>query len=153
MQAFYQNHQTFHVHCTYGVTVQVYNRVSKSFDKNQLFISSLVSPFSMAVTLFLLMIYYQIADNLVGPIVDSMKYMNNLSFDVLGFCIIESLSDPAKDRTKTDGTSISMWLNNLALFCGFVYKKYNIELTGLLQYVANQLKAKNSLDLLIVKEV
>jgi len=95
----------------------------------------------------------QIADNLVGPIVDSMKYMNNLSFDVLGFCIIESLSDPAKDRTKTDGTSISMWLNNLALFCGFVYKKYNIELTGLLQYVANQLKAKNSLDLLIVKEV
>ena len=52
-----------------------------------------------------------------------------------------------------DGTSISMWLNNLAMFCGAVYKKYNIELTGLLQYVANQLKAKNSLDLLIVKEV
>ncbi len=46
-----------------------------------------------------------------------------------------------------------MWLNNLAMFCGAVYKKYNIELTGLLQYVANQLKAKNSLDLLIVKEV
>ena len=46
-----------------------------------------------------------------------------------------------------------MWLNNLAMFCGSVYKKYNIELTGLLQYVANQLKAKNSLDLLIVKEV
>ena len=52
-----------------------------------------------------------------------------------------------------DGTSISMWLTNLAMFCGCVYKKYNIELTGLLQYVANQLKAKNSLDLLIVKEV
>ena len=46
-----------------------------------------------------------------------------------------------------------MWLTNLAMFCGSVYKKYNIELTGLLQYVANQLKAKNSLDLLIVKEV
>ena len=29
------------------MTVQVYNRVSKSFDNNQLCISSLVSPFSM----------------------------------------------------------------------------------------------------------
>merc|ERR1719468_911185 len=95
----------------------------------------------------------QVADNLISPIVDSMKYMTNLSFDVLGFCIIESLADPERNRTKTDGTSISMWLNNLAMFCGAVYKKYNIELTGLLQYVANQLKAKNSLDLLIVKEV
>ena len=79
--------------------------------------------------------------------------MSNLSFDVLGFCIIESLNDPDKNRTKTDGTSISMWLTNLAVFCGAVFKKYNIELTGLLQYIANQLKAKHSLDLLIVKEV
>jgi len=95
----------------------------------------------------------QVADNLIGPVVDSMKYMTNLSFDVLGFCIIESLNHPDKNRTKTDGTSISMWLGNLAVFCGSVFKKYPIELTGLLQYVANQLKAKHSLDLLIVKEV
>ena len=42
----------------------------------------------------------QVADNLIGPVVDSMKYMTNLSFDVLGFCIIESLNDPDKSRTK-----------------------------------------------------
>ena len=29
-------------------------------------------------------------------------------------------------RTKTDGTSISMWLTSLSMFCGSVYKKYNI---------------------------
>ena len=46
-----------------------------------------------------------------------------------------------------------MWLTALASFCGSVYKKHNIELTGLLQYVANQLKAKHSLDLLIIKEI
>ena len=46
-----------------------------------------------------------------------------------------------------------MWLTALAGFCGSVYKKHNIELTGLLQYVANQLKAKHSLDLLIIKEI
>ena len=85
--------------------------------------------------------------------VDSFKYLTNLSFDMLSYCIIESLNDPGKDRTKTDGTSISVWLTALSLFCGSVYKKYNIELTGLLQYVANQLKAKHSLELLIVKEI
>jgi len=95
----------------------------------------------------------QVADNLIGPVVDSLKYMTNMSFDMLGFCIIENLNDPDKNRTKTDGTSISMWLTNLAVFCGAVFKKYNIELTGLLQYIANQLKAKHSLDLLIIKEV
>ena len=51
---------------------------------------------------FLLMAQFlQVADNLISPIVDSMKYMTNLSFDVLGFCIIESLADPEKNRTKT----------------------------------------------------
>merc|ERR1719347_554172 len=95
----------------------------------------------------------QVYDNLIGPVVDSLKYLTNLSFDVLGYCIIESLNDPSRARTKTDGTSISMWLTALASFCGTVYKKHSIDLTGLLQYVANQLKAKHSLDLLIIKEV
>ena len=95
----------------------------------------------------------QVYDNLIGPVVDSLKYLTNLSFDVLGFCIVEALNDPNRVRTKTDGTSISMWLTALSSFCGSVFKKHNIELTGLLQYVANQLKAKHSLDLLIIKEI
>lgn len=41
----------------------------------------------------------------------------------------------------------------LAVFCGTVFRKYSIELTGLLQYVANQLKAGKSFDLLVLKEV
>ena len=92
-------------------------------------------------------------DNLIGPVVDSLKYLTSLSFDVLGYSIIEALNNPEKDRTKHDGTSISLWLQSLSNFCGAIYKKYNIELTGILQYVANQLKSKRSLDLLILKEV
>ncbi len=82
-----------------------------------------------------------------------MKYLTSLSFDVLGYAIIEALNNPEKDRTKHDGTSISLWLTSLSNFCGAVFKKYNIELTGILQYVANQLKSKKSLDLLILKEI
>jgi THO complex subunit 2 len=41
-----------------------------------------------------------VADNLIGPVVDSLKYLTNLSFDVLGYCIIESLNDPGRERYR-----------------------------------------------------
>uniref|UniRef100_T1GUM3 THO complex subunit 2 n=1 Tax=Megaselia scalaris TaxID=36166 RepID=T1GUM3_MEGSC len=100
-----------------------------------------------------ILLQIQIYDNLIGPVVDSFKYLTNLSFDMLGYCIVESLTKGDRDRFRDDGTSLSMWLQSLASFCGSIYKKYNIELSGLLQYVANQLKSQKSLDLLILKEV
>lgn len=84
----------------------------------------------------------QVYDNLILPVVDSLKYLTNLSYDVLGYCLIESLTNADRNRFKHDSTSISMWLQSLSSFCGAIFKKYNIELTGLLQYVANQLKAQ-----------
>ncbi|XP_066259419.1 THO complex subunit 2 isoform X1 [Euwallacea similis] len=95
----------------------------------------------------------QVYNNLINPVVDSLKYLTNLSYDVLGYCVIENLANADKKRVKHDSTSISMWLQSLSIFSGAVYKKYSIELTGLLQFVANQLKAQKSLDLLILKEV
>ncbi|XP_049826219.1 THO complex subunit 2 isoform X2 [Aethina tumida] len=95
----------------------------------------------------------QVYNNLITPVVDSLKYLTNLSYDVLGFCLIECLANADKKRVKHDSTSISSWLQSLSSFCGAVFKKYVIELSGLLQYVANQLKSQKSLDLLILKEV
>ncbi|XP_044748967.1 THO complex subunit 2 isoform X1 [Coccinella septempunctata] len=95
----------------------------------------------------------QVYNNLIHPVVDSLKYLTSLSYDVLGYCLIECLANADKKRVKHDSTSISTWLQSLSSFCGAIYKKYNIELSGLLQYVANQLKAQKSLDLLILKEV
>ncbi|XP_076310399.1 THO complex subunit 2-like protein isoform X2 [Tachypleus tridentatus] len=92
-------------------------------------------------------------DNLILPVVDSLKYLTSLSYDVLAYCIIEALSNPEKEKMKHDGTSISLWLQSLSSFCGAIFKKYPVELTGLLQYVANQLKAEKSVDLLVLKEI
>lgn len=92
-------------------------------------------------------------DNLIGPVVDSLKYLSSVSYDVLLFCIIEALSNPQKEHSKHEGTSISAWFLSLANFCGSVIKKYQIELPGLLQFVANQLKLGKCLDLLILKEI
>ncbi|XP_050521720.1 THO complex subunit 2 isoform X2 [Daktulosphaira vitifoliae] len=95
----------------------------------------------------------QVFDNLGSIVVECLKYMTSLSFDVLGYCIVETLGKSGQDRVKHDGTSISVWLQSTASFCGAVFKKHSIELTGILQYVANQLKTENSLDLLILKEI
>lgn len=84
----------------------------------------------------------QVYNNLIHPVVDSLKYLTSLSYDVLGYCLIECLANADKKRVKHDSTSISTWLQSLSSFCGAIYKKYNIELSGLLQYVANQLKAQ-----------
>ncbi|OTF82328.1 THO complex subunit 2-like protein, partial [Euroglyphus maynei] len=92
-------------------------------------------------------------DNLIGPVVDSLKYLSSVSYDVLLFCVIEALSNPSREHSKHEGTSISPWLLSLANFCGSVIKKYQIELPGLLQFVANQLKLGKCLDLLILKEI
>ncbi|XP_059959819.1 THO complex subunit 2-like [Mesoplodon densirostris] len=92
-------------------------------------------------------------DNLITPVVDSLKYLTSLNYDVLAYCIIEALANPEKERMKHDDTTISSWLQSLASFCGAVFCKYPIDLAGLLQYVANQLKAGKSCDLLILKEV
>lgn len=84
---------------------------------------------------------------------DALKFLTSLSYDVLGYCLVEALASTGRDRFKYNGTSLSDWLQSLANFCGAIYKKYNIELSGLLQYVGNQLKAHKSLDLLILKEI
>ncbi|XP_055542329.1 THO complex subunit 2 [Wyeomyia smithii] len=128
-------------------------RVSKENSKP---VGRLIGKLSHCAPGFLfdyILLQIQIYDNLITPVVDSLKYLTSLSYDVLGYCLIESLEQVDRNPMQNDGTSISLWLQSLANFCGAIYKKYNIELSGLLQYVANQLKAHKSLDLLILKEV
>lgn len=92
-------------------------------------------------------------DNFIGPVVDSLKFLTSLSYDVLAYCIIEALANPERERLKTDDTNISTWLQSLANFSGSVLKKYPIDLGGLLHYIANQLKANKSYDLYVLREV
>ncbi|KAF6022557.1 THOC2 [Bugula neritina] len=95
----------------------------------------------------------QVYDNLIGPIVDSLKYLSSLSFDVLVYCLIESLAAPDKEKMKYDDTNLSTWLKSLASFAALALKKYQVEFAGLLQYICNQLKCEKSFDLLILREM
>uniref|UniRef100_T1IQC9 THO complex subunit 2 n=1 Tax=Strigamia maritima TaxID=126957 RepID=T1IQC9_STRMM len=90
----------------------------------------------------------QVWNNLIGPVVDSLKYLTNLSYDVLAYCIIEALANPEKQRMKTDGTSISLWLQNLDLLIlkEIVQKMAGIE--ALEEMTADQLEAMSGGELL-----
>lgn len=73
---------------------------------------------------------------------ESLKYLTSLSYDMLGYCLVEALGGGKRARVQPDGASAAPWLQGLAAFCGAACKKYAIDLTALLQFVANQLKAK-----------
>lgn len=40
----------------------------------------------------------QVYNNLINPVVDSLKYLTNLSYDVLGYCLVENLASADKKR-------------------------------------------------------
>lgn len=77
-------------------------------------------------------------DNLIGPVVESLKYLTSLSLDVLGYCLLEALCV----GRAAGGAAHPPWLQALAAFAGAAFKKHNIELTALLQFVANRLKSQ-----------
>ena len=96
----------------------------------------------------------QAYDNLIVPVVEMMRYLTPMSFDVLTFIILSHLASPQKTQMKTDGLNVSMWMQSLSSFCGNLYKKYpSIELVGLLQYIANTLKSGTSLQLLLLRDL
>ncbi|KIH50607.1 hypothetical protein ANCDUO_19312 [Ancylostoma duodenale] len=82
----------------------------------------------------------QTFDNLIQPVVESLKFLTNLEFDILTYCIIEQLASPDKQQLKASDGKLSPWLQALATLVGAIYKKYNVELSGMLNYVMNQLK-------------
>ncbi|CAH2091992.1 unnamed protein product [Euphydryas editha] len=127
----------------------IMKRVSKENIKPQ---GRLIGKLSHAASAFLfdyMLLQIQTYDNLIGPVVESLKYLTSLSLDVLGYCLVEALAA----RRGSPGAAHPPALQALAAFAAAAFKKHNIELTALLQFVANRLKAQQSHDLLILKEI
>ncbi|CEH18317.1 KEKE-like motif-containing transcription regulator (Rlr1)/suppressor of sin4 [Ceraceosorus bombacis] len=96
----------------------------------------------------------QAYDNLIAPIVECAKYLSELEYDVFTFILLDALSNPEKERTKQDGTNISLWLKSLSSFAGMLYRRHKeIDVGPVLQYMANQLKQDNSKDLVLIREL
>ncbi|GAA5837682.1 hypothetical protein JCM3766R1_000555 [Sporobolomyces carnicolor] len=94
-------------------------------------------------------------DNLILPVIDAARYLTDLGYDVLAYCVLDALSG-TRNKTKEDGTSVAMWLSGIASFTGQLYRRWANMATSLptiLQYLVNQLVAGNSKDLIVLREL
>lgn len=128
-------------------------RVSKENVKQIGRLLGKISHYSPATLFDYILFQIQMYDNLIGPVVDSLKYMTSLSFDVMGFCIYDSLQNDPKKRVKHDGCAISPWFQSTSLFCATAFKKYNVDLSGILLYITDQLSQNSSAELILLKEI
>jgi len=51
-------------------------------------------------------------DNLASVVIQALRYVTNMGFDVLVYIILDALSNPNKERVKDDGVNTSDWLQS-----------------------------------------
>lgn len=92
--------------------------------------------------------------DMITPVVDAFKYLTQLEYDVLEYVVIERLVQNGREKLKDDGINLSDWLQSLASFWGHLCKKYpSMELKGLFQYLVNQLKRGQGIELILLQEL
>ncbi|KAM7255281.1 hypothetical protein ACFE04_020522 [Oxalis oulophora] len=92
--------------------------------------------------------------DMIAPVVDAFKYLTQLEYDALEYVVIERLAQVGRDKLKDDGINLSDWLQSLASFWGHLCKKYpSMELRGLFQYLVNQLKKGQGIEIVLLQEL
>ncbi|KAG6831879.1 hypothetical protein H0H92_006996 [Tricholoma furcatifolium] len=92
-------------------------------------------------------------DNLANVVIQALRYVTNMGFDVLVYIIVDAFSDPNKPRLKDDGVNIADWLQSLASFTGMLFRRYSADLTPVLTYVMHQLYNGQTTELVVLKEL
>lgn len=96
----------------------------------------------------------QAYENFQQPVCDAFRYLGRLGYELLIFCLVDTLCSPDRDRLKSDGTNVSDWLSHLAIFTGAVYKKYsNCDFAPIVLYILLQLGRGVSADLVVLEEL
>jgi THO complex subunit 2 len=54
-------------------------------------------------------------DNLAGVVIQALRYVTNMGFDVLVYIILDAFANPYKERVKEDGVNTSDWLQSETL--------------------------------------
>ena len=91
---------------------------------------------------------------MIEPVVESFRQLSPLAFDVLTFVVMVKLASSGRFKLKDNGMDISDWMQHLSVFCGQMCSSYSkVTVSALLQYLANQLKSDESIDLLVLKEL
>ncbi|KAF5387899.1 hypothetical protein D9615_000104 [Tricholomella constricta] len=92
-------------------------------------------------------------DNLANVVIQALRYVTNMGFDVLVYIILDALSNPNKQRLKDDGVNTGDWLQSLASFTGMLFRRYSADLTPVLTYVMHQLHNGQTTELVVLREL
>ena len=92
-------------------------------------------------------------DNLIPFVLDSLRYLTPLAFDVMAFVLVHRLS-LQRTSVHQDGVNNQRWLISLANFTGGFFRKfYNTEIQGVLQFILNAAHRRDTADLLVLQEL
>ena len=107
-------------------------------------------------------------DNLAGVVIQALRYVTNMGFDVLVFIILNAFANPRKERVKEDGVNTSDWLQSesglsrsirsdsrlgLASFTGMLFRRYSADLTPVLKYIVHQLYNGQFTEIVVLREL
>lgn len=93
-------------------------------------------------------------DNLIDVVVECVRYFSMLGYDVLVWSLMNALGGGNRNRVQADGMLTSAWLRALSNFAGSIFKRYSaIDVSPILQYVANELRNGNSTDLEVLEQI
>ena len=53
-------------------------------------------------------------DNLADVVIQALRFVTNMGFDVLVFIILDALANPHRERVKDDGVNTSDWLQSMS---------------------------------------
>ncbi|KAF1981789.1 hypothetical protein K402DRAFT_385746 [Aulographum hederae CBS 113979] len=133
----------------------VLKRITKSNTKTMARTVSKTSNASPAVFHMQMLKQIQSYDNLIDSVVETLRYISSLSYDVLVWAILTTLGGTGRDQTASDGMAISPWLNALSRFIGRVFKRYAqlMSPNPVLRYVADLLHNGSSKALIVLEQI
>nr|POE65136.1 tho complex subunit 2 [Quercus suber] len=92
--------------------------------------------------------------NMVPHIVETTRHLSALGWDVLTWCIINSLGGAGRDRQQADGMLTSPWLSALSRYTALSFGRYtHMDPTPVLQYLAFEFRAGDTTDLELLKQI
>jgi THO complex subunit 2 len=109
-------------------------------------------------------------DNLADVVIQALRFVTNMGFDVLVFIVLDALSNPHRERVKEDGVNTSDWLQSmskggthtclflchssgLASFTGMLFRRYSADLTPVLKYIVHQLFNGQATEIIVLREL
>ncbi|KAG8791241.1 THO complex subunit 2, partial [Serendipita sp. 398] len=94
-------------------------------------------------------------DNLADPLIEALRTLSPIGYDVLTFCLLDAFSQTDRPRMKDDGTNVAHWLQSLASFTAHLCRRYSqMDPAPILQFVVHRLHIGDSpLDAIILREL